>query len=138
MTVNQEAIEKHGVRPFDAAEYLDDDEVIGAYLSEILADGDMDELLEALGEVARARGMTRLAEDTGLGRESLYKALTPGAKPRFDTINRILKGLGINLRAEPVEPQVTRTAMATYTRDRRPGMKAGPHKGGAKNRLKRA
>lgn len=138
MTVNQEAIEKHGVRPFDVAEYLDDDEVIVAYLSEILADGDMDELLEALGEVARARGMTRLAEDTGLGRESLYKALTPGAKPRFDTINRILKGLGINLRAEPVEPQVTRTAMATYTRDRRRGMKAGAHKVGARNRLKHA
>ncbi|AXS82346.1 putative addiction module antidote protein [Marinobacter sp. Arc7-DN-1] len=131
-------MEKYGVRPFDAAEYLDDDEVIVAYLSEILADGDMDELLEALGEVARARGMTKLAEDTGLGRESLYKALTPGAKPRFDTINRILKGLGVNLRAEPAEPRVTRTATATYTHYGRRGLKAGVAKRGARNKLKHA
>lgn len=113
MTINQEAVEKYGVRPFDAAEYLDDDEVIVAYLSEILAEGDMDELLEALGEIARAKGMSKLAEDTGLGRESLYKALAPGSKPRFDTINRVLNGLGVVLRAEPAEPTVTRTRAAT-------------------------
>lgn len=131
MTINQEAVEKYGVRPFDAAEYLDDDEVIVAYLSEILAEGDMDELLEALGEVARAKGMSKLSEDTGLGRESLYKALTPGAKPRFDTINRVLNALGVALRAEPLEPTVTRTKAATYTHYRRRGMKVtSPKRGG--------
>lgn len=106
MTINQEAVEKYGVRPFDAAQYLDDDEVIVAYLSEILADGDMDELLEALGEIARAKGMSKLAEDTGLGRESLYKALAKGAKPRFDTINRVLNALGVCLRAVPADKGV--------------------------------
>ncbi|ERS12561.1 hypothetical protein Q673_02820 [Marinobacter sp. EN3] len=138
MTVNQEAIEKYGVRPFDVAEYLDDDEVIVAYLSEILVDGDMDELLEALGEVARARGMSKLSEDTGLGRESLYKALSPGAKPRFETINRILKGLGVNLRAEPAKPQVTRTATATYTHHSRRGLKTSAVKRRSSSRLKHA
>lgn len=100
MAISQEAYEKYGIRPFDAANYLDSDEVIAAYLSEILADGDMDELLEALSDVARARGMTDIAEAAGLNRESLYKALAPGAKPRFDTINRVLKALGVRLKAD--------------------------------------
>lgn len=101
MAVSQEVIEKYGIRPFDVAEYLDSDDVIAAYLSEVLADGDTDELLKALGNVARAKGMSKLAEDTGLGRESLYKALAEGAKPRFDTINRVLNALGVCLRVEP-------------------------------------
>lgn len=101
MAINQEVAKKYGVRPFDVAKYLDDDETIVAYLSDILADGDTDELLEALGEVARARGMSKLAENTGMGRESLYKALSPGAKPRFDTINRVLNALGVQLQAVP-------------------------------------
>jgi probable addiction module antidote protein len=113
MTINQDVVEKYGIRPFDVAEHLNDDEVITAYLSEVLADGDVDELLEALGDVARAKGMSKLAEDSGLGRESLYKALAPGAKPRFDTINRVLNALGIGLRAEPVEPKVIRTSVKT-------------------------
>ena len=78
----------------------DNDEVIACYLSEVLADGDMDELLEALKNVARAKGMSEVASAAGLGRESLYKALTPGAKPRFDTINRVLKALGVRLKAD--------------------------------------
>lgn len=101
MAVNQDVIEKNGVCPFDVAEYLDNEELIAAYLSEVLADGSMDELLKALGNVARAKGMSKLAEDAGLGRESLYKALAEGAKPRFDTINRVLNALGVCLRAEP-------------------------------------
>ena len=100
MSINQHAVEELGVRPFDIAEYLDNEEFIATYLSEILADGDMDELLEALGDVARAKGMTQLAEKTGLGRESLYKALAPGAKPRFDTIKKVLSALGVHLRVE--------------------------------------
>ena len=100
MAINQQAYEKYGISPFDVAEYLDNDEVIACYLSEVLADGDMDELLEALKNVARAKGMSEVASAAGLGRESLYKALTPGAKPRFDTINRVLKALGVRLKAD--------------------------------------
>ena len=100
MAINQQAYEKYGTTPFDVAEYLDNDEVIARYLSEVLADGDMDELLEALKNVARAKGMSEVASAAGLGRESLYKALAPGAKPRFDTINRVLKALGVRLKAD--------------------------------------
>lgn len=101
MAISQEVIDKYGIRPFDLAQYLDSDEVIASYLSEVLAEGDMDELLNALGHVARAKGMSKLAEESGLGRESLYKALAKGAKPRFDTVNRVLNALGVCLRAEP-------------------------------------
>ena len=68
--------------PFDMAAHLDSPEAITEYLNQVLADGDIDELLRALGHVARARGMAQVAQDAGLGRESLYKALAPGAKRR--------------------------------------------------------
>ena len=71
--------------PFDAADYLTDEETIAEYLTAALEDPDSDLFLIAVRDVARARGMTQLAKDSGLGRESLYKALTPGAKPRYDT-----------------------------------------------------
>ncbi|MBC7858844.1 MAG: putative addiction module antidote protein [Burkholderiaceae bacterium] len=87
--------------PFDAADYLDSDEAIAAYLSAALEDGDPDLFLTAVKDVARARGMTQLAKDTGLGRESLYKALSPGARPRYDTILKVLRALGVTLHAEP-------------------------------------
>ncbi|QTR52204.1 addiction module antidote protein [Thiothrix unzii] len=86
--------------PFDAADYLDDEETIAAYLSEALEDPDPDTFLMAVRTVARARGMTQLAKDSGLGRESLYKALTPGAKPRYDTMMKVIRALGIKLHAE--------------------------------------
>ena len=71
--------------PFDAADYLDSEEVIAEYLNVALASEHPDLFLQAIADVAKARGMAQLAKDTGLGRESLYKALTPGAKPRYDT-----------------------------------------------------
>ena len=86
--------------PFDAADYLDDEETIAAYLSEALEDPDPDTFLIAVRTVARARGMTQLAKDSGLGRESLYKALTPGAKPRYDTMMKVIRALGVKLHAE--------------------------------------
>ena len=86
--------------PFDAADYLDDEDTIAAYLSEALEDSDPDTFLMAVRTVARARGMTQLAKDSGLGRESLYKALTPGAKPRYDTMIKVLRALGVKLHAE--------------------------------------
>ncbi|MFA6971633.1 MAG: addiction module antidote protein [Gallionella sp.] len=88
--------------PFDAADYLNDDESISAYLSAVLEDDDPELFLIAIKDVARARGMTQLAKDTGLGRESLYKALAPGAKPRYDTVLKVIRALGIQLHAEPL------------------------------------
>ena len=84
---------------FDVAKYLDSNEVIAEYLSQILEDGDLDELLSAIGDIARAKGMTQLAKDTGLGRESLYKSFSIGAKPRFDTIVKVLNSFGLRLEA---------------------------------------
>jgi probable addiction module antidote protein len=80
--------------PFDAADYLDNEETIAAYLTAALEDENPDMFLVAVKDVARARGMTQLAKDTGLGRESLYKALAPGAKPRYDTLLKVLRALG--------------------------------------------
>jgi probable addiction module antidote protein len=86
--------------PFDAADYLDNDETIAAYLTAALEDEDPNIFLVAVKDVARARGMTQLAKDTGLGRESLYKALAPGAKPRYDTLLKVVRALGISLQAK--------------------------------------
>jgi probable addiction module antidote protein len=88
--------------PFDAARYLNDDEAIAEYMTAVLETNDPDLLLLALGDVARARGMAQVAKDAGLGRESLYKALAPGAKPRFDTVMKVVRALGVKLTAQPV------------------------------------
>jgi probable addiction module antidote protein len=86
--------------PFDAARYLTDDKAIAEYMTAVLEANDADLLLAALGDVARARGMAQVAKDAGLGRESLYKALAPGAKPRFDTILKVTRALGVKLIAQ--------------------------------------
>ncbi len=85
--------------PFDAADYLEREAVIAEYLSAALEDENPDVFLVAVADVAKARGMTQLARDTGLGRESLYKALTPGAKPRDDTVLKLVRAPGIELHA---------------------------------------
>lgn len=90
--------------PFDAADYLDNEETIAAYLSAMLEEDDPEMFLIAIKDVARARGMTQLARDTGMGRESLYKALAPGAKPRYDTILKVVRALGVTLHATPTPP----------------------------------
>ena len=87
--------------PFDAARYLTDDAAVAEYMTAILETDDPDLLLLALGDVARARGMAQVAKDSGLGRESLYKALAPGAKPRFDTVLKVARALGVRLAARP-------------------------------------
>ncbi len=86
--------------PFDAADYLTDEETIVEYLTAALEDPDPDMFLVAVKAVARARGMTQLAKDSGLGRESLYKALAPGAKPRYETVMKVVRALGVKLHAE--------------------------------------
>lgn len=85
------------LKTFDAADYLDNEETIAEYLSAILEQGDLELLLSAIGDVAKARGMGQIASASGLGRESLYKALSPGAKPRFETIVKVLSSLGVQL-----------------------------------------
>ncbi len=87
---------------FDAARYLDDDEAITEYMTAVLEANDPDLLLLALGDVARAKGMAQVAKDAGLGRESLYKALAPGAKPRFETVMKVARALGVKFTAQPV------------------------------------
>jgi probable addiction module antidote protein len=89
--------------PFDAADYLDDEETIAEYLTAALEDPNPNIFLVAVRDVARSRGMAQLARDTGLGRESLYKALSPGAKPRYDTVLKVLHALGVKLHVEPVQ-----------------------------------
>ncbi len=87
---------------FDAADYLDNEETIAEYITAALEDANPDVFLAAVRDVARARGMTQLAKDAGLGRESLYKALAPGAKPRYDTMLKLIHALGIKLSASSV------------------------------------
>lgn len=86
---------------FDMADFLNTEEAVAEYLTQVFADGDYSEILVALGHIAKAKGIGRIAKDTGLGRESLYKALAPGAKPRFETVFRVMGALGLRLSALP-------------------------------------
>lgn len=88
-------------RPFDPAAYLDSPEAMLAYLDGAFADGDAGEIADALGVVARARGMSRLAEQTGLTRQALYKALSSDGNPEFATVLKVVRALGFRLHAEP-------------------------------------
>jgi|SRR3990167_4442456 len=90
------------ITEFDLADYLDSEETIAEYISQVLSEGDTGELIRAVGHVAKARGMAQIAKSSGLGRESLYKALAPGAKPRFDTVVKVIRALGVELSAKPV------------------------------------
>ncbi|MCK9257407.1 MAG: putative addiction module antidote protein [Sulfurospirillaceae bacterium] len=83
---------------FDITQYLDNKETIAEYLSQVLEDKDMDELLEALGNIAKAKGMSQISSETGLGRESLYKTFQKGTKPRFDTIMKVIESFGVKIK----------------------------------------
>jgi probable addiction module antidote protein len=91
--------------PFDAAEYLDDEETIAEYLTAALEDTNPDVFLAAVRDAARARGMAQLAKDAGLGGESLHKMLMPGVKLPYDTMLKLLYALGIKLAAQPLHRQ---------------------------------
>lgn len=93
------------VSKFDAVDYLDSEEMMTEYLTAAMEDENPDVFLAALADVAKAQGIAQLDKDTGLGRESLYKSLTPGAKPSFDTIMKITKALGIPLAVKPENSQ---------------------------------
>ena len=87
---------------FDAAPYLDNEATIAAYLTDILDANDPALLAAALGDIARARGMSEIAKASGITREALYKALRADAQPRFDTISRVCAALGVRLVAQPI------------------------------------
>lgn len=91
---------------FDIADYLDNEEVIAEYINEALAsveqEGDLNILLAAISDVAKARGMAQVAKDAGLGRESLYKALAPDAKPRYETVSKLLSAMGLRVGVVPL------------------------------------
>ena len=88
-------------RPFDMAEQLRDEQDIAAYLTLVLEEGDPGGLAHALGVIARARGMTQIAAEAGMGREALYKALRADASPRFETILKVMHALGLRLSVQP-------------------------------------
>ncbi len=86
-----------GIKEFRVSDYLNDPDSIAAYLTQVLRDGDDGLIAAALGEACRSTGMTKVAEQTGIGREALYKALQEGAKPRLNTVNRVVRALGMRL-----------------------------------------
>jgi probable addiction module antidote protein len=90
---------KTRTKPWDAAEHLETEEDMAAYLEAALEEGDPALIAAALGDIARAKGITQIARDTGLGRESLYKALSAEGNPEFATILKVVRALGLRLHA---------------------------------------
>jgi len=91
-----------GLPEFDMASQLKSEEDIAVFVTMAIDDGDAAEIAHALGVAAKARGMSEIAQKTGITREALYKALKPNAKPRFDTISRVCTALGVRLVAQPL------------------------------------
>jgi probable addiction module antidote protein len=87
---------------FDIADYLDSKEMIAEYLNTVLAEGDNSDVINAIGHIAKAIGMTKIAKETGLSRPSLYKALSDGSKPQFATIMKVLKAVGGQIKVNPM------------------------------------
>ena len=92
-------MEKTQTRPWDPAEHLETEEDMAAYLSAALEDGDLSLIMATLGDIARARRMAVVAQETGLGRESLYKSLSADGNPEFATVLKVVSALGLRLRA---------------------------------------
>ena len=90
-------------QPWDVVDHLETQEDMAAYLDAALEDGDMGVILAALGDIARAKGMSQIATDAGLGRESLYKALTTTGNPEFATVLKVMRALGLQLHVHTVE-----------------------------------
>ena len=90
---------KMQTQPWDAADYLETEEDVVLYLEAAFEDGDPGLIAAALGDIARAKGMTTVAAEAGLGRESLYKALSPDGNPEFATVLKVMRALGLRLHA---------------------------------------
>lgn len=82
---------------WDASEYLETEEDMAAYLNAALEDGNTSVITAALGDVARAKGMTQLSKETGITRDGLYKALSPTGNPSFDTVQKVVRAFGLKL-----------------------------------------
>jgi probable addiction module antidote protein len=95
------------IRPFDASNYLNNEADIAAYLQSAIEEGDPALLAAALGDIAKARGMTQLARDTGLSRESLYKSLSGERAPSSDTLFKVIHAMGFKLSVEPLSTSST-------------------------------
>ena len=95
------AIKVNELQDFDPAEYLESEEAMAEYLTAIIEENNPALLAAALGDIARARGMTEIARASGITREALYKALKPDAQPRFDTIARVCTALGLKISVAP-------------------------------------
>jgi probable addiction module antidote protein len=93
---------KTKTRPYDSAEYLDTPETIAAYLTAAVESGDASFIVQAIGDAARARGMTDIAKEAGVSRENLYRALSGETRPEFGTILSVLRALGVELRVQPL------------------------------------
>jgi probable addiction module antidote protein len=91
-----------GTSKFDIADYLDNKEMIAEYLNTVLEEGDSSDIIIAIGHIAKSIGMTKIAQETGLSRPSLYKALSDGAKPQFETIMKVLRAIGGEIKINPV------------------------------------
>jgi probable addiction module antidote protein len=98
----REPIDINELPEFDMAKHIKGDADVVEYLSQVLEEGDSGELVAALGHIAKARGMTEIARASGIKREALYKALGPNSHPRFDTVQRVFKALGVKLIATRV------------------------------------
>ena len=88
-------------QPWDVVDYLETEDDMVAYLNAALEDGDLPLIVAALGDIARAKGMAQVASEAGLGRESLYKSLSPTGNPEFATILKVLNTLGLQLHVQP-------------------------------------
>ncbi|MBJ7882317.1 addiction module antidote protein [Gelidibacter salicanalis] len=86
---------------FEIADYLENKEMIAEYLNTVLEEGSNADVINAIGHIAKAIGMTKIAEETGMSRPSLYKALSDGAKPQFETIMKVLKAIGGQIQVNP-------------------------------------
>ena len=92
---------------FDIADYLDSNEMITEYLNAVLAEGNDSDVIVAIGNIAKSIGMTKIAAETGLSRPSLYKALSDGSKPQFETIMKVLRAIGGQLQISPVGEEIS-------------------------------
>jgi len=90
-------MDKVKVSKFEIAAYLNSEAMIEEYLNNVLEEGETGDLISAIGHIAKAKGMSKIANDTGMSRPSLYKALSKGSKPQFETIHKVIKALGGNL-----------------------------------------
>ena len=86
---------------FDIADYLESKEMIAEYLNTVLEEGNSSDVINAIGHIAKAMGMSKIAEETGMSRPSLYKALSDGAKPQFETIMKVLRAIGGQINIKP-------------------------------------